>query len=87
MKTNHPHPDDPLATRPAAGNHYQIRVQGSLSTRWADWFNGLDMTPLPNGETLLAGLVADQPALHGLLARIRDLNLELISVERVERPG
>jgi hypothetical protein len=63
---------------------YQIRVKGELDSKWADWFDGLAIAPQANNETLLTGLVADQCALHGLLAKIRDLGLPLLSVERVE---
>jgi hypothetical protein len=62
---------------------YEIRVQGTLDEKWADWFNGFTITPLPGDETLLAGVVADQAALHGLLAKIRDLGLPLLSVRRL----
>jgi len=64
---------------------YQIRVRGSLDQRWSDWFDGLTITPRPNDETLLTGAIADQAALHGLLAKIRDLGLPLLSCERVEK--
>jgi hypothetical protein len=59
-----------------------IRVKGALDEEWSDWFHGLTITPQAHGETLLAGLVADQCALHGLLAKICDLGLPLLSVER-----
>lgn len=58
----------------------QIRVDGHLSQQWADWFEGLTITLQDNGETLLAGPVADQAALHGLLKRVRDLGIPLLSV-------
>ena len=61
---------------------YEIRVGGHLSQRFSDWFNGMSITNLENGETVLRGAVVDQAALHGLLNRIRDLNLKLISVKR-----
>jgi hypothetical protein len=63
---------------------YQIKVKGHLDRHWSDWFDGLTITHEPNGETLLAGSVVDQPALFGLLLKIRDLNLLLLSVSRVE---
>ncbi len=63
---------------------YQIRVKGRLDGAWSAWLDGLEITPQPNGETLLSGPVADQTALHGILARIRDMNLILISVARME---
>ena len=64
--------------------HYKIRVKGHLDPRRSEWFEGLTITPLEGGETSLSGPVVDQAALHGLLAKIRDLNLTLISVTRVE---
>ena len=62
---------------------YEIRVKGNLDPQWADWFDGFALTSQANDETLLVGLVADQPALHGLLARIRDLGLPLLAVQQV----
>jgi hypothetical protein len=65
--------------------YYSIKVEGCLDKKWADWFEGMEMNY--EGEvTVLRGPVADQAALHGLLARVRDLNLVLLSVERCE-PG
>jgi hypothetical protein len=64
---------------------YQIRVQGNLEARWSDWFDGFAITPAGENETLLVGPVADQPALHGLLHKIRDLGLPLLSVQQLER--
>ena len=63
---------------------YHIRVKGILDEKWSDWFDGFTITPQADDETLLAGPVADQAALHGLLAKIRDLGLPLLSVQRVE---
>jgi hypothetical protein len=60
--------------------HYEIKIKGQLDQRWLDWFAGLKLTLLESDETLLSGLLPDQAALHGLLERIRDLNLTLISV-------
>ena len=65
---------------------YEIRIKGHLDNRWADWFEGLTITLEDNGETLLTGPVVDQAALHGLLRKVRDLGMPLISVSRV-RPG
>jgi hypothetical protein len=62
---------------------YQIRVRGHLGERWAAWFDGMRITNEANGEAVLAGPVADQAALHGLLAKVRDLGLPLIAVTRI----
>jgi hypothetical protein len=60
--------------------YYEIRVKGHLDPHWSDWFAGLQLTHLEGNETLFSGSLPDQAALHGLLERIRDLNLTLISV-------
>jgi hypothetical protein len=60
---------------------YQIRVQGVLNEQWSDWLAGLTITPQADGSTLLVGPVRDQAALHGLLNKIRDIGLPLLSVE------
>ena len=61
---------------------YNIRVEGRLDSCWSERLDGMVIIPLENGETLLSGPIIDQAALHGLLAKIRDLNLKLISVNR-----
>jgi len=61
---------------------YEIRVQGMLDQGWSEWLGGLDVRPLDSGETVLAGLVRDQAALHGLLNKIRDLGLPLLGLEK-----
>jgi hypothetical protein len=61
---------------------YQIRVEGHLADRWSDWFDGLAIRNEPNGETTLIGLVTDQAALYGVLTKIHNLNLILVSVHR-----
>ena len=66
---------------------YQIRVQGHLDSTWSEWFDGLTIANLANGETLLAGELADQAALHGMLIKIRDLGLPLLAVSRVAVDG
>jgi hypothetical protein len=63
---------------------YDIRLKGHLDDRWADWFEGLTITREDNGETRLIGPVVDQAALHGVLRKVRDLGLPLVSVVRVE---
>lgn len=68
---------------PADRSWYEIRVQGRLDRRWAAWLDGMNLTSDIDGTTLISGLVADQPALHGLLSRLRDLGLPLLSVTRV----
>lgn len=71
------------ASRPVV---YQIRIQGHLGSQWTDWFEGLTITLEENGDTLLAGTVIDQAALHGLLKKVRDLGMPLLSVNSIE-PG
>ena len=60
--------------------YYEIKIRGHLDPRWSEWFADLQLTHLEGNETLLSGLLPDQAALHGLLERIRDLNLTLVSV-------
>lgn len=75
METRRPHPH-------ATG--YEIRVAGQLPPQWADWFEGLTVTPIETGDTLLTGPAIDQAALHGLLKKVRDFGLSLISVSPIE---
>jgi len=63
---------------------YEIRVQGRLGPEWSAWFDGLTINHQPDGETVLAGPVADQSALHGILIKVRNMGLPLLSVRRVE---
>lgn len=63
---------------------YEIRVTGHLDSRWAAWFDGLRLTRTPDGLTVIDGQVTDQAALHGLLQRVRDAGLPLVSVTRVD---
>jgi hypothetical protein len=65
---------------------YQIRIKGHLGRQWTDWFGGLTITLEENDETLLTGVVVDQAALHGLLRKVRDVAMPLLSVNRVT-PG
>ena len=67
---------------------YEIRLKGHLDSRWAAWFDGLSLTNSSDGTTVIGGPVADQAALHGLLQKVRDLGLPLVSVTqvRLEQP-
>ena len=65
---------------------YEIRVEGHLGTRWSAWFDGLSITREDGGTTVLRGSVVDQAALHGLLQKLRDVGIPLISLTRVEAP-
>lgn len=71
------------APRPAATT-YEIRVRGELDPQWSSWFDGMHVACARPGETVIVGPVADQAALHGLLARVRDLGLPLLSVRVLE---
>ena len=75
----------------SAGPHhnpgrYEIRLKGHLDSRWAAWFDGLSLTHESDGSTIIHGPVADQAALHGLLQKVRDTGLPLVSVTQVQ-PG
>ena len=63
---------------------YEIRLRGHLDSRWAAWFDGLSLTNESDGTTVICGPVVDQAALHGLLQKVRDLGLPLVSVTQVE---
>jgi len=63
---------------------YRIVVKGHLDSEWSDWFDGLTIATMDNGETILTGPVVDQTALHGVLIKIRDLGLPLLSLSRTE---
>jgi hypothetical protein len=70
------HPDNP--------GRYEIRLKGHLDSRWTAWFDGLTVAHDSDGTTIINGLVADQAALHGLLQKVRDLGLPLVSVTQVQ---
>jgi len=72
-------------TDPSQPIVYQIRVKGHLGSQWTDWFGGLTVTLEDNGDTLLTGLIVDQAALHGLLKKVRDLGMPLVSVVSVDK--
>ena len=61
---------------------YKIRIKGQLDHQWTDWFGGFAITLQPNGDTLLSGPIVDQAALHGVLRRVRDLGIPLVSITR-----
>ncbi len=71
-------------TDPGQPKVYQIRIKGHLGSQWTDWFGGLTVTPEENGDTLITGPVVDQAALHGLLKKVRDLGMPLVSICPVE---
>jgi len=73
----------PRPDRPEAGR-YEIRLTGHLDARWAAWFDGLTVSRESEGTTVLSGPIADQAALHGVIQRVRDLGLPLVSVTQVE---
>lgn len=73
----------PTPDRPEAGR-YEIRLTGRLDAHWAAWFDGLTVSDETDGTTVISGAIADQAALHGVLQRVRDLGLPLVSVIRVE---
>ena len=61
---------------------YEIQVEGHFNPGWFNWMDEWKITPLPNGNTLLAGPVIDQPSLHGIFAHIRDMNVKIISLKK-----
>jgi len=67
--------------------YFEIRIKGHLDPHWSDWFSGMALTTLQGGETLLRGTLPDQAALYGLLERMRNLNLTLLSVSSGEQPA
>ena len=74
----------PARRRSFDAGQYQIRVKGHLADRWSGWFDGLTLTRRSDGTSLLEGAVVDQAALHGLLQKVRDTGLPLVSVTRLE---
>jgi hypothetical protein len=77
-----------MSESPTAGHHdarrYEIRLKGRLDIRWATWFDGLSVTHGNDGTTVIHGVVADQAALHGLLQKVRDLGVPLVSVIEID---
>jgi hypothetical protein len=70
--------------RRSGGACYEFTLRGRLDQSWSDWFNGLQLRTTADGHTLLIGVLPDQSALHGLLARIRDLGIELLGLRRLD---
>jgi len=66
---------------------YRIHIKGHLAAHWAEWFDGMTITHLDNGETVIEGAVIDQAALHGMLNHIRDLGLPLLAVDHIDQVG
>jgi hypothetical protein len=77
-------PDPQIEFSPVHPGRYQIHIKEEISDKWRDWFDEFAITQTESGETLLTGTIKDQSSLHGLLAKIRDLNLTLISVGQIE---
>ena len=73
----------PTAHQPPDSHWYEIRLQGHLEPRWATWFDGMTLITEPDGSTTLRGPVVDQSALHGVLARLRDLGVPLVSLSQM----
>jgi hypothetical protein len=86
-RSRHPNTAKGRELAPVEQSVYQIRVKGHLGDQWADWFEGLTISQEKDGITVLTGPMADQAALHGLLVKIRNLCLPLISVDRLGRPN
>ena len=76
-----------VATGGYQGKYYQIVVKGHLEAHWSQWFSGMDIQNMPDGEAILSGVVVDQAMLHGLLNKIRDLGLPLVSIRCLETEG
>ncbi|HVP20349.1 MAG TPA: hypothetical protein VMS73_00655 [Anaerolineaceae bacterium] len=81
---SNPHDPKPY---PRQSTVYEIRIEGHLRIEWMDWFDGLAITLEANGDTLLTGPVVDQAALYGLLRKVRDLGIPLLSVNRINLPS
>ena len=78
---------EPITSNRAQAGYYEIRIQGHLQERWAEWFEEMTIVREENGETSLRGHMVDQAALYGLLRKVRDLGLPLNSVTRIPPPA
>ena len=76
-----------MYSQPDRPQGYQIVIKGYLDDDWSEWFDGLTITRAKDGETVLTGLLADQSALHGVLIKIRDLGLSIVSLNPIEADG
>ncbi len=83
--SDHPTPDAQKTPRQEVKAFYEIRVEGHLDPSWSDWLGELAITPQPGGETLLAGSIVDQAALHGILDKLYAMNLTILSVMQVKK--
>ena len=83
-KEDNPKTPDTVGNDRNVQDSFAIRIAGRLDARWATWFDGLSVTNEDDGTTTIQGPVADQAALHGLLQKVRDLGLELVSVTRLQ---
>lgn len=70
--------------KPLQSTYYEIRIEGQLDRSWSEWFEGLEVTSDENGETLIAGLIPDQAALQGILTKVFNLRLPLLSLRRIQ---
>lgn len=75
---------DISAGHPTESGRYEIRIKGHLASRWATWFDGMTLTAESDGTTVMQGPVVDQAALHGLLHKVRDIGLPLLSVTQID---
>ena len=76
--------NDTSAGHPIRPERYEIRIKGHLASRWATWFDGMTLTAANDGTTVLEGPVVDQAALHGLLHKVRDIGLPLLSITQID---
>ena len=71
----------------SSGAEYEIRIKGTIGADWEEWFDNMEIKPQPSGETIIRGIIRDQSELHAVLDRLSDLNLTLISVNRIDASG